>query len=52
MENVLAATMAQDPDQSAFHQSVREELTGVQPVLEHHRDYRSLAVLEHLGEPK
>jgi glutamate dehydrogenase (NADP+) len=52
MENVLAATVAQDLDHLAFHQSVREELTGAQPVFEHHRDYRSLTVLERLVEPE
>ena len=52
MENVLAATVAQDPDQLEFHQPVTKVLTGAQPVFEYHRDYRSLTVLERLVEPE
>jgi len=52
MEQVLAGIVERDPEQREFHQTVREFLISVRPVLEHHPEFRQLAVLERLAEPE
>jgi glutamate dehydrogenase (NADP+) len=52
MEQVLADCIERDPEQQEYHQTVREFLVSVRPVLERHPEFRRLAILERLAEPE
>jgi glutamate dehydrogenase (NADP+) len=52
MEQVVATIQQRDPEQREFHQAVGEFIDSVQPVLDHHPEYRRLVVLERLVEPE
>ena len=52
MEQILEQVIKRDPDQREYHQTVREVLAYIRPVLDRHPEFRRLAVMERLVEPE
>jgi glutamate dehydrogenase (NADP+) len=51
-DSILKPILAKDPGEKEFHQTVKEFLETVAPVLEHHPEYHQLGVLERITEPE
>jgi glutamate dehydrogenase (NADP+) len=49
-KEIYDAVVARDPEQPEFHQAVWEVLESLEPVLEQHPEYRSIA--ERVVEPE
>ena len=52
VEDVLAAVKQRDPDQPEFHNTVKEVLTTIVPVLEKNPKYKAAKILERMVEPE
>ncbi len=52
MEDIVSLIKNRDPDQREFHQTVKEVLASVRPVIEKNPEYRQQAVLERITEPE
>src|SRR5210317_1815529 len=51
-DSILKPILAKDPGEKEFHQTVKEFLETVAPVLKRHPEYRQLGVLERITEPE
>ncbi len=51
-KKVLADIIAKDPDQKEFHNTAKEVLTSIIPVLEAHPEYKDDKLLERFFEPE
>ena len=52
VEDVLALVKQRDPDQPEFHNTVKEVLTTIVPVLEKNPKYKAAKILERMVEPE
>lgn len=53
VDEVIAKVIEKNPGQPEFHQTIREVLESIRPVIEENEDeYRKLALLERLTEPE
>ncbi|PIE63905.1 MAG: NADP-specific glutamate dehydrogenase [Desulfobacterales bacterium] len=52
MEDILTEIKHKDPEQSEFHQAVKEVVESVKPVLDRNFEYRQQAVLKRVTEPE
>ncbi len=52
LETVLDDVIQRSPNEPEFHQSVREVLLALEPVIERHPEYQELGILERLVEPE
>ncbi len=52
VEDVLALVKQRDPDQPEFHNTVKEVLTTIVPVLEKNPKYAAAKILERMVEPE
>ena len=50
LDSIYDSVVARDPEQSEFHQAVKEVLESLEPVLEAHPEYKS--VVERVVEPE
>jgi glutamate dehydrogenase (NADP+) len=48
----MAALTAKNPGEVEFHQAVQEVVESLQPVLDHHPEYRGAKILERMVEPE
>lgn len=52
VEEIIAKVQAENPGEIEFHNTVKEVLTSIAPVLEKNPKYRQAAVLERIVEPE
>ncbi|MGI6118936.1 MAG: NADP-specific glutamate dehydrogenase [Bilifractor sp.] len=53
VDDVIANVIAKNPGQPEFHQTVKEVLESIRPVIEENEaEYKKLAILERLTEPE
>ncbi|MDH3390255.1 MAG: NADP-specific glutamate dehydrogenase [Desulfobulbaceae bacterium] len=52
MDDFTKRVMEKDPGEKEFHQTVKEVLVSVKPVLDRNPEYRRAAVLERIVEPE
>jgi glutamate dehydrogenase (NADP+) len=51
-DKIIKQILARDPEETEFHQAVREFVETITPVLERHPEYHKLGVLERILEPE
>lgn len=49
---ILKQILARDPEEKEFHQTVREFIDTIKPVLDRHPEYRQLGIIERITEPE
>ncbi|MCM3749243.1 NADP-specific glutamate dehydrogenase [Paenibacillus pasadenensis] len=52
IESVYETVIKRNPEESEFHQAVREFLESMEPVIARHPEYRKHSILERLVEPE
>jgi glutamate dehydrogenase (NADP+) len=52
ISDILAQVIKRNPNESEFHQAVKEVLECLEPVLEKHPEYEEYAVVERVVEPE
>lgn len=52
MTDIIVLIQDRDPNETEFHQAVKEVIETVQPVLERNSHYRQAAILERIAEPE
>ena len=51
-DTILKQILARDPEEKEFHQTVKEFIDTIKPVLDRHPEYQQLGVIERLTEPE
>jgi len=52
IENVIKKVIARDPHQPEFHQTVREVLESIEPVIKAYPEFQEASILERITEPE
>ena len=52
VEEIIAKVQAENPGETEFHNTVKEVLTSIAPVLEKNPKYQQAAILERIVEPE
>jgi len=52
VDTFMAGVVAKNPEQTEFHQAVREVVESLVPVLDKHPEYRKAKILDRLVEPE
>ena len=52
VEEIIAKVQAENPGETEFHNTVKEVLTSIAPVLDKNPKYQQQAILERIVEPE